>query len=119
MLGSNGGSWAIQSSENDWAMQLARTHVVQLGSTVDYVVNSLQSEIHCHEFNNRFQSHRRSSDTYSSEPCLGDRSVDDSLGTVLVDQALWNFVGTMVLPNFFSHKENFFISFQLFIQSFI
>ena len=60
-----------------------------------------------------------STDSKAAEAGLCDRSINHPFGAKAVEEALCDFVGAIVLRDFFSEYEDFVVCFQLFGQSFI
>ena len=85
---------------------LAARHVEGLGRRVDDLVNRLHREVHGHELDDRLQSVQRGADRHAGEAVLGDRHVDHPLGAELVEQALADLVGALILRDFLAHQEH-------------
>ena len=97
---------AIGTAEDDRTTHLATGHVERLGGGIDDVVDGLHGEVEGHEFNDRTQPVEGRADTQAGKAVLGDRRVDDALGTELVQQATGDLVGALVFGDFFTHHED-------------
>ncbi len=83
--------------EDDRAAHLSAGHVERLGGRVDDLVDRLHGEVEGHELDDRPQARERGADAEAREAVLGDRRVDDPLRAELLQQALRDLVGALVL----------------------
>lgn len=88
MLGTNTSSGTVRSTEHDRTRDVSTRHVVGLRSTVDDVVDGLHGKVPGHEFTNGTKTGQGGTDGETGETHLGDRSVDDSTLSELVEQTL-------------------------------
>ena len=106
VLGADAGGGAVGAAEHDRAAQLAAGHVERLGGRVDDVVDRLHGEVPGHELDDRPQARHRGADAEAGEAVLGDRRVDHPLGAELLEQALADLVGALVLGDLLAHQEH-------------
>ncbi len=97
---------AVGAAEHDRAAHLAARHVQCLGRGVDDLVHRLHGEIEGHELDDRPQPVQRRAHRHAGEAVLGDRRVDHALGTELVQQALADFVGALILRDLLADQEH-------------
>ena len=97
---------AVGAAEDDRAAHLAARHVERLGRRVDDLVDRLHGEVEGHELDDRLQPAERRADAQAGEAVLGDRRVDDALGAELLEQALADLVGALVLRDLLAHQED-------------
>ncbi len=116
MLGSNCSCWAVEASEYNSSTENACAHVRSFSTAVDDMIDSLKGEVPCHVLNDGLESHERGSNGKSSETSFSDWCVSDSVSSVLINKALCDFVGTLILPNFLTDDKSFGIVSQLFIK---
>lgn len=117
MLGSNGGSWPVESSEDDSSLEFTIAHVVKLGGAIDDVVDSLKCEVHGHELYHGSESHECSAAADACEPCLGDGCVPEALRSPLVNKSFRYLVCAMVVGDLLAHDEHLLVSGELLVKS--
>jgi len=105
MCGGELTSSTVGPTEHDRDIELTTGHVADLGRVVDDLVNRHEGEVERHEFNNRAKTTHCGPDGQAAEAVLGNRGVDDALGTELVQHAFTDFVGSIVLGDFFTQEE--------------
>ena len=66
-----------------------------------------------HELDDRPQPHHRRADAEPGEAGLADRRVDDALGAELLEHALADLVGAVVLGDFLAHEEDVLVALHL------
>jgi hypothetical protein len=69
------------------------------------MINGLQGEVPSHELDNGFEPIGGSAHPNACETNLSDGRIDNSIGSILVEQPFGYFVGSIVLSNFFTHEE--------------
>ena len=107
---------AIWTAEHHRHLVLTTRHIESLGGDVHDLIESEQSKIPGHELDDRPETDHRRSDADAGKSELGDRSVDDAHRTELVEQSFGNFVGAVVLSDFFAHEKDAVVALQLFAQ---
>src|SRR5439155_12852637 len=75
-----------------------------------------QCEVPGHELDDRPQSNHRRPDSDAGKAELSDRSIDDTHRAELVEESLGDLVGSVVLRDFFPHKEDAIVTLQLLAQ---
>src|SRR6187455_797159 len=100
VLGSDPRRRAIGAAKHGGAAHLTACHVKRLGGRVDDVVDRLHGEVEGHEFDDRPEPGKGSTDPDASEAIFGDRSIDDAVWPELVEHALADLVGPLILANF-------------------
>lgn len=75
VLGGHSSCWTIEASEDYSSTELTSTHVMELGWTIDDMVDRLKSKVHRHELHDRSESHESSSAADTSEATFCDGSV--------------------------------------------
>ena len=106
VLSSDSGSSTVATTENDGDVHLTTRHVAGLSSRVDDVINGLEREVEGHELANGTKTTHGSTNGETSETHLSNRGVDHTLGTILLPETLGNLVGTIVLSDLLTEKEN-------------
>lgn len=81
------------------------------------MVYGLHCKVHSHEFNDRNQPHKGGSDGNTCKACLCDGSIPESLRSVLIDESFSNFIGPVVVGDFFSDDEDVGISGEFLVKS--
>lgn len=119
MLGSHCCCRAVQTPENDPSVQLPRTHVVQLGRTIDDMIDGLHSEVDCHELDDWGEAHQCRSTAKAGEPTLSDGGVPESVGAMLVDEPLRDLVGSVIVGDFLPYDEDVRVSGELLVESLV
>ena len=114
VLGCDAGGCAVGAAEDDRAAHLAARHVKRLGGRVDDLVDRLHGEVPGHELDDRLQAREGRADADAGKALFGDRRVDHALGAELVEQALADLVGALVLGDFLAHQEDIAIAAHLF-----
>jgi len=110
VLGADRSANTVDSAENNGAGEVTSGHVVSLGTGVNDMVNSLEGKVPGHEFNDRAEACKTSTNSDSSETGFGNRSVDNAFVTVSVPHTLRNFVGSVVLSNLFTNEEDLLVT---------
>jgi hypothetical protein len=106
VLGCHCGCWSIQAPKDDrTSSNLSVAHIALLGAAVDDVVDCLQRKVHRHEFNNGLQPHEGSTAANAGKARLGDGRVHNPASSELLEHALGDLVGSVVLSNFLPHQE--------------
>lgn len=113
VLSTDTGSGTVGASEGDVTLLGSSRHVVGLGTRVDDLVNGLHGEVPGHELTDGLETSEGSTDTDTGETHLGDGGVDDSSLAKLVEQALGDLVGSVVLADFLAHDEDVVVSVHL------
>ncbi|KIU01394.1 hypothetical protein QU38_01860, partial [Staphylococcus aureus] len=106
VLRRNARGGAVGPAEHDRATHLAAGHVVGLGRRVHDVVDRLHREVEGHELDDRLEAAHRRPRTQAGKAIFGDRRVDHALGTELLEQALRDLVGALILGDFLAHHED-------------
>jgi hypothetical protein len=106
VLGGDARRRAVRAAEHDRAAHLAAGHVERLGGGVDDVVDRLHGEVEGHELDDRLQARHRRADAEAGEAVLGDRRVDHALRPELLQQALGDLVGALILADLLAHEEH-------------
>ena len=94
------------AAEHDRDGELAARHVPHVGGVVDDLVDGDPGEAEGHELDDRAEAHHRGADADAGEAFLGDRRVDHAAGAELVEEALADLVGPVVLGDLFPHQED-------------
>ena len=110
VLGADAGGGAVGAAEHDGAAHLPARHVAGLGGGIDDLVHRLHGEIPGHEFHDRLQAVERRAHAQAGKAMLGDGRVDDAALAELLQQALRNLVGALVLGDFLAHQEHQFVA---------
>ena len=97
---------AVRAAEHDRRAHLAAGHVEGLRRRVDDLVDRLQREVEGHELDDRPQAGEGGADREAGEAVLGDRRVDDAPRPELVEQALADLVGALVLADLLADQED-------------
>ena len=106
VLGADAGGGTIGAAEHDGAAHLAARHVERLGGGIDDVVDGLHGEVEGHELDDGLQAREGRTHREAGEAMLGDRRVDDALRAELVQHALADLVGALILADFLAHQEH-------------
>ena len=97
---------AVRPAEHDRAAHLPARHVVGLGRRIDDVVDRLHREVEGHELDDRPQPAHRRARPEPGKAIFGDRRVDHALGAELLEQALRDLVGALILGDLLAHHEH-------------
>ena len=97
---------AVRAAEHDRAAHLAARHIQRLRRRVDDLVHRLHGEVERHELDDRLQPVQRRADRHAGEAMLGDRRVDHPLRAELIQQALADLVGALVLRDLLADQEH-------------
>ena len=97
---------AVGPAEHDRAAHLAARHIIGLGRRIDDVVDRLHREVEGHELDDRLQPAHRRARAEAGKAIFGDRRVDHALRPELVEQALGDLVGALILGDFLAHHEH-------------
>ena len=106
MLSGDAAGGTVRASKDNRAPHLAAGHIQRLGGRVDDLVDGLHGEIERHEFDHRPQIAKGGPDPETGKALLGDRRVDDPLGTEFGKQALGHLVGTLIFGHFLAHDKD-------------
>src|SRR5579864_7906352 len=90
---------AVGTAEDDRRMHLAARHVARLGRRVDQLVHRLHREIERHKLDDRPEAAEGGADAKAGETLLGDRRIDDAPRAELLQEALADLVGALVLAD--------------------
>ena len=107
---------ATGASEHDGDPVLPAGHLVDLRRAVDDLVEGHQAEVPGHELDDRPQAGHGRADAQAREAALADRGVDDALGSELVEQALADLVGAVVVGDLLPHQEDGGVALHLLAQ---
>mmetsp|Transcript_1397 Transcript_1397/g.2178 ORF Transcript_1397/g.2178 Transcript_1397/m.2178 type:complete len:277 (+) Transcript_1397:316-1146(+) len=116
VLGCRTSTVSIWTSEDNRTGQVSSAHVELLRCTVQNMIDSLQTEIPSHEFDNRSEIMKGSSNCHSCESSFGNRGVDDSFFSILLIQAFGDLVGPLILGDFLSHDKDGLVAFHLLVN---
>ena len=113
VLGADAGGGAIGAAEDDGAAHLAAGHIEGFGGGVDDVIDRLHGEVEGHELDDWLESVHGGTDGHAGEAVFGDGGVDDAAGAELVEQALADLVGALVLGDLLAEQEDAVVSAEL------
>lgn len=88
MLRTDTSSGTVRPTEHNRTRDVSTGHVVGLCGAVDDVVDGLHGKVPGHEFTHGTETGQGGTDGETGETHLGDRSVDDSSLSELVEQTL-------------------------------
>ena len=97
---------SVGSTKDNGTGNVSGTHVVLFGSRIDNLVDCLHGEVDGHEFHNGTQVLEGCANGKTGESHFSDWGINDSLVSVFLVQSLGNFVGTLVLSDFFSQNKD-------------
>ena len=69
------------------------------------MIDRLHGEVEGHELNHRAKSGHGGSDAKARETMFGNRRVDDAPIAELLKQAAADFIGALILGDFFAHQK--------------
>ena len=106
VLGGDARGRAVGPAEHDRAAHLPARHVERLGRRVDDLVDRLHGEVPGHELDDRPQARHGRAHADAGKPLLGDGRIDHALRPELLEQALADLVGALVLRHLLAHQEH-------------
>ncbi len=106
VLGADARRRAVGTAEHDRAAHLAARHVERLGGGVDDLVDRLHGEIPGHELDDRLETGHGRADTDAGKALLGDGRIDHAPFAELLEQALADLVGALVLRHLLAHQQD-------------
>ena len=113
MLGGDAGGGAVRAAEHHRRFHLAAGHVERLRRRVEDLVDRLHGEVEGHELDDRLEAGERGADAEACEAVLGDRRIDHALRTELLQQALRDLVGALILGDLLAHHEDVLVAAHL------
>ena len=114
MLRADTSGGTVGATEDHGRAHLAAGHVERLGRGVDDLIHRLHGEVEGHELDNRAQTAKGRANTDPGKAMFGDRRVDHPFGAEFVQHPLGDFIGALVLRDFFAHEEDIFVAAHLF-----
>ena len=106
MLGGDAGRRAVRPAKHDGAVHLAAGHIERLGRGIDDLVDRLHGEVPGHELDDGLEPRKGRADADAGKAMLGDWRVDHAPLAELVEQALADLVGALILADFLAHEED-------------
>ena len=119
MGGADVGAAIGRPADDDGTVDLATAHIAHAGGVVDHLVPGDIGETPEHEFHDGPHAEHGSADAHADETGFGNRGIHHTLVAPLFPQALGDFVGSIILSDFFAHQDNVFIAGQFFIEGLI
>ena len=104
----------VGATKHNWAVVLAARHLANLRRVIEDLVKRNRAEIPSHKLDNRTKSDHRGAHAQSREAALGDRRIDHALGPELLEHALADLVGAVVVADLFAHEKDRAVSLHLF-----
>src|SRR5581483_9795072 len=95
----------VGATKHDRAIELPARHLPELGRVVEDLVEGDRAEVPRHKLDDRAQADHGRTDAYPGEAAFRDGRIDDALDAELVQHALADLVGALVVADFFSHQE--------------
>ena len=89
------------------------------GRVVHHLIEGDERKTEGHELDDRPQADHGRADAHAGETVLADRRVDDPLRPEAIEQTLADFVGAVVLRDFFAHEEDIGIALEFFSERFV
>src|SRR3954454_6417148 len=93
---------SVWTTKNNADADLPTGHVARFDSGIHQLIHRLHGEIEGHELDDWFQPSERGSDTEAGKSMLGNRRIDHSLYTELLQQPLGDLVGSLIFGDFFA-----------------
>lgn len=112
------GAAVCGSADDDGAIDFATGHVADHGGVVDDLVPGDGVETPEHEFHDGANAEHGGADSHSDETGFTDGGIDDTIVAPFVPKAFGDFVGTVVLGNFFTHQDDHGVAGEFLIESF-
>ena len=106
----------VGAAEHDRHLQLPARHVQHLGGVVQDLVEGLGREVEGHPLHDGPQAHQGRANAHPGEALFRDRGVDDPPGAVLIQQALADLVGAVVLGHLLPQQDHRVVPGQLLVH---
>ena len=106
VLGGDARGCAIRAAKHDRAVHLPARHIERLGGGVDDVVDRLHGEVPGHELDDGLEPRKGRADADAGKAIFGDRRIDHAPFAELIEQALADLVGALILADLLAHEED-------------
>lgn len=104
---------AVRAAEDDRHVELAARHLAELRGVVDDLVERDGGEVPRHELDDGAEPDHGCADSHAREAALRDRRVEHPLRAELFEHAFGDFVGPLVVADFFAHQDHHRVSIHL------
>ena len=105
--------WA---THNDRYIHQTARHVAAEGGIVEELIDRNIAEGHKHHLHNWADAEHGCADCHTREGGFGDGCVDQAFVAVFFPETFSDFVGTIVLGDFFAHDADVFVALDLFVE---